>query len=206
MSDSSDSTKLQLSRTPIWQGVRLPLRLRIFEAARRLGESSVTELAQAVGLNRTALYFHLRHLEKAGVLTSRAGEATPGRRGKRPRYYRVTTQELTFPIETGAKREVQRLAELLRPWMTESRAAALDPKSSGGFPAKRIALHWENLNDDEIARVRSLSNELEEIMRRARNRSNSARKAPTANMHVALVITPVDGHVMPGPDIKFKYS
>jgi hypothetical protein len=90
--------------------------------------------------------------------------------------------------------------------MTESRAAALDPKSSGGFPAKRIALHWENLNDDEIARVRSLCNELDEIMRRARNRSNNARKAPTANMHVAMIVTPVDGHVMPGPEMKFKFS
>ena len=206
MSETSDSAKLQLSRTPIWQGVRLPLRLRIFEAARRLGESSVTELAQAVGLNRTALYFHLRHLEKAGVLTSRAGEPTPGRRGKRPRYYRVTAQELTFPVDTGAKRDVQRLAELLKPWMVESRVAALDAKAPGGFPAKRVALHWENLNDDEINRIRSLCNELDEIMRRARNRSNNARKAPTANMHVAMIIAPVDGHVMPGPEMKFKFS
>ncbi len=207
MSDNMTETqKLQLTRAPVWQGIRLPLRLRTFEAARRLGESSVTELAQAVGLNRTALYFHLRHLEKAGLLTSRAGEPTPGRRGKRPRYYSVTTQELHFPVDSGAKRDVQRVGELYRPWLTESRAAALDAKSPGGFQAKRVALHWENLNDDEISRVRSLANELDEIMRRARNRSNSARKAPTANMHVALVVTPVDGHVMPGPDIKFKFS
>ena len=45
MSDSTAETaKLQLSRAPVWQGIRLPLRLRIFEAARRLGETSVTEL------------------------------------------------------------------------------------------------------------------------------------------------------------------
>jgi len=206
MSDSNSESKLQLSKSPVWQGVRLPLRLRIFEAARRLGESSVTELAQSVGLNRTALYFHLRHLEKAGLLTSRAGEPTPGRRGKRPRYYRVTVQDLSFAVDSDAKRETQRVAEFLRPWLVESRAAALDGKSPGGMQAKRFALHWENLNDDEISRVRSLCNELDEIMRRARNRSNSARKAPTANMHVALVMTPVDGHVMPGPELKFKYS
>ena len=207
MSDSSpDASKLMLSRAPVWQGVRLPLRLRIYEAARRLGESSVTELAQAVGLNRTALYFHLRHLEKTGILTSRAGEPTPGRRGKRPRYYSVTVQELNFPIDASAKREVQRVGELMKPWLVESRAAALDARAPGGFQSKRVALHWENLNDDEIARVRSLCNELDEIMRRARNRSNTARKAPAANMHVAMIIAPVDGHVMPGPEMKFKYS
>ncbi|MFN9903250.1 MAG: hypothetical protein ACK55Z_31655 [bacterium] len=54
--------------------------------------------------------------------------------------------------------------------------------------------------------MRSLCNELDEIMRRARNRSNNARKAPTANMHVAMIIAPVDGHVMPGPEMKFKFS
>ena len=163
-----ESPKLLLSKTPIWQGVRLPLRLRIFEAARRLGESSVTELAQAVGLNRTALYFHLRHLEKAGVLTSRGGEPTPGRRGKRPRYFSVTTQELHFPIDSSSKREMQRVGDLTRPWLNESRLAALDAKSPGGIQAKRVGLHWENLNDDEITRVRGLASELDEIMRLTR--------------------------------------
>ena len=100
----TESPSMQLSRTPLWQAVRLPLRLRILETARRLGETSVTELAQAVGLNRTALYFHLRHLEKAGLLTSRAGTPTPGRRGKRPRYYRANVSELAFPIDGDGKR------------------------------------------------------------------------------------------------------
>ena len=207
MSDSSsDPVRPQLSRAPVWQGVRLPLRMRIFEAARRLGETSVTELAQAVGLNRTALYFHLRHLEKAGLLTSRAGEPTPGRRGKRPRYYRVTTQEIVFPVESGAKRDMQKVVELYRPWLTESRIAALDQRSPGGMQAKRFSIHWENLSDDEISRVKNLCSELDEIMRRARSRSNNARKAPAANMHVAMVMTPVDGHVMPGPEMKVKYG
>ena len=38
----TDSPNMQLSRTPLWQAVRLPLRLRILETARRLGETSVT--------------------------------------------------------------------------------------------------------------------------------------------------------------------
>ena len=200
-----EGAKLVLTRTSIWQGVRLPLRLRIFEAARRLGESSVTELAEAVGLNRTALYFHLRQLEKAGILTSRGGEPTPGRRGKRPRSYSATMQDLQFPIEASSKRDNQRASDLCRPWLTESRATALSNKTPGGFQAKRIAFHWEHLNDDEIARVRSIAGEIDDIMRRARSRSNNARKAPVANIHVAMIVTPVDGHVMPGPDIKFKY-
>ncbi|MFM7134667.1 MAG: ArsR/SmtB family transcription factor [Planctomycetota bacterium] len=205
MSDHSvDLPNMTITRAPMWQAVRLPLRMRIFETARRLGESSVTELAQAVGLNRTALYFHLRHLERAGLLTSRAGEPTPGRRGKRPRYYRATIQEVSFPVEADSKRDGQKIADFFKPWIAESRSVALDTKSSGGMTAKRVAFHWENFTEDEAGRIRSLCAEIEDVVRRARNRANMTRKAPTANHHLAIVFTPVDGHVMPGPDIKFK--
>ncbi len=201
---TTETPNMQISRAPMWQAIRLPLRLRIFETARRLGESSVTELAEAVGLNRTALYFHLRQLEKAGLLISRAGEATPGRRGKRPRYYRAAVNELAFPVENDSKRDAQKVADLYRPWLNESRAAALDMRSGGGISARRVSLHWENFTEDEVARIRGLCGELEDIVRRARTRANNSRKAPSANFHLGVIFAPVDGHVMPGPDIRPK--
>jgi len=201
---SSESPNLHLTKAPTWQAVKLPLRLRILETTRRLGETSVTELAQAVGLNRTALYFHLRLLERSGLLVSRAGEPTPGRRGKRPRYYRASVSELAFPIDGDGKRGQQRAIDLLRPWFSESRAALLDPKSSGGMVGKRIALHWEAFTDDEVSRIRAVLGELEDVVRRARNRANSTRKAPAATHHLAVAFTPVEGHVMPGPEMRFK--
>ena len=199
----TESPSMQLSRTPLWQAVRLPLRLRILETARRLGETSVTELAQAVGLNRTALYFHLRHLEKAGLLTSRAGTPTPGRRGKRPRYYRCMIEDVTLEVEGDSKRDQQRLAEFYRPWLAESRAVALD-KRGGGIAGRRISLHWENFTDEEASRIRSLCAEIDEIARRARGRANSSRKAPGATHHVGIVFAAIEGQTMPGPEIKLK--
>ena len=201
----TDSSSMQISRTPLWQAVRLPLRLRILETARRLGETSVTELAQAVGLNRTALYFHLRHLEKAGLMVSRGGAPTPGRRGKRPRYYRSTINAVALEIDGDSKRDQLRLAEFYRPWMAESRAVALD-KGGGGIAGRRISLHWENFTDEEVARLRALCGEIDEIARRARARANSSRKAPAATHHVGVILAAVDAHVMPGPEIKVKES
>ncbi len=201
MPESNDAPNMQITRAPMWQAVRLPLRLRILETARRLGESSVTELAQAVGLNRTALYFHLRHLEKAGLLTSRAGEPTPGRRGKRPRYYRATVGELVFPVDLDSKRDATRVAEFYKPLLAESRAAVLAPKGGAG---RKVSIAWENFTDDEVARIKSICNELDDVVRRARNRANSTRKAPSATHHVSVLFTPVEGHVMPGPEIRFK--
>ena len=201
---SSETPNLHLTKAQTWQAVKLPLRLRILETTRRLGETSVTELAQAVGLNRTALYFHLRLLERSGLLVSRAGEPTPGRRGKRPRYYRANVGELAFPIDGDGKRGQQRAVDLLRPWFAESRSALLDPKSAGGMVGKRIALHWEAFTDDEVSRIRAVLGELEDVVRRARNRANSTRKAPAATHHLVVAFTPVEGHVMPGPDMRFK--
>lgn len=201
---SSESPNMHLTKAQTWQAVKLPLRLRILETTRRLGETSVTELAQAVGLNRTALYFHLRHLERAGLLVSRAGEPTPGRRGKRPRYYRSNVSDLAFPIDSDGKRGQQRAIDFLRPWLAESRGAVLDAKPAGGMSGKRLAFHWEAFTDDEVSRIRSILGELEDVVRRARNRANTTRKAPAATHHLAIAFTPVDGHVMPGPDVRFK--
>lgn len=199
---SEPANDIQISKAPSWQAVRLPLRLRIFETARRLGEASVTELAQAVGLNRTALYFHLRHLERAGLLISRAGEPTPGRRGKRPRYYRASCSELVFPIDGDSKRDLQRMADFLRPWLAESRSAATNSKVARSSH-RRVGLHWESLSDDEATRVRNLVGEIDDIVKRARNRANSMRKAPNATHHIGIVFAPVEG-AMPGPEIRFK--
>lgn len=199
---SEPANDIQISKAPSWQAVRLPLRLRIFETARRLGEASVTELAQAVGLNRTALYFHLRHLERAGLLISRAGEPTPGRRGKRPRYYRASCSELVFPIDGDSKRDLQRMADFLRPWLAESRSAATNSKAARSSH-RRVGLHWESLSDDEATRVRNLVGEIDDIVKRARNRANSMGKAPNATHHIGIVFAPVEG-AMPGPEIRFK--
>ena len=203
---NSEAPVLQLTKLQTWQSVRLPLRLRIFETARRLGEASVTELAEAVGLNRTALYFHLRHLERIGLLASRSGEPTPGRRGKRPRYYKTTVQEIAFPIDNDAKRDSQKAADFMRSWLKDCALEMMDMKTPGGLAAKRVSLNWENFTDDEIGRLRSMHTEMEDIVRRARNRSNSTRKAPSANLHVGFVLTPIADHVMPGPAISFKCS
>jgi DNA-binding transcriptional ArsR family regulator len=199
----TESPNMQISRTQLWQAVRLPLRLRILETARRLGETSVTELAQAVGLNRTALYFHLRHLEKAGLLVSRAGAPTPGRRGKRPRYYRCTVADMTIEMDGDSKRDQQRLADFYRPWLTESRATALE-RRAGGVASRRISLHWENFTDEEVSRLRALCGEIDELARRARSRANTSRKAPAATHHIGVIFAAVDGQVMPGPEIKVK--
>jgi DNA-binding transcriptional ArsR family regulator len=203
MPESTEQPNMQISRSPLWQAIRLPLRLRILETTRRLGETSVTELAEAVGLNRTALYFHLRQLEKAGLLVSRAGAPTPGRRGKRPRYYRAVGGELTLGVDADSKRDLQRLADFYRPLLAESRATALSFKS-GGVAARKISLYWENFTDDEVARIRALATELEEIAKRARARANNSRKAPSATHHAAFIFAPVEGHVMPGPDVRVK--
>ena len=199
-----EAPNMQLTRTQLWSAMRLPLRLRIFETARRLGEASVTELAEAVGLNRTALYFHLRHLERAGLLISRSGEPTPGRRGKRPRYYKTAVQEIVFPVDNDSKRESQKAADFLRNWFTDSRLDIMDIKTPGGLAAKRIGLSWENFTDDEIGRIRAIYTEVVEIVRRARNRSNSTRKAPSANFHVGFVYTPIADGTMPNPSMQFK--
>lgn len=57
-----------------------PTAHRLLGALERLGPSSVRELAEQLGMAPASLYYHVRRLEKAGVLRAKEQRAT----GKRP--------------------------------------------------------------------------------------------------------------------------
>jgi hypothetical protein len=110
---------------------------------------------------------------------------------------------MTIEMDGDSKRDQQRLSDFYRPWLTESRATALE-RRSGGVAGRRISLHWESFTEEEVSRLRALCGEIDELARRARSRANSSRKAPAATHHIGVIFTAVDGQVMPGPEIKVK--
>lgn len=68
-----------------------PLRLRLLELLRQEPQT-VTELAEALGVARTRLYYHVRLLERAGLVTVAETNVVAGITEKR---YRVTAYRLS---------------------------------------------------------------------------------------------------------------
>lgn len=65
-----------------------PARIEVVEGLQIGGPSSVAELGRRLGRAPDSLYYHLRELEKAGVV-ERSGAAAPKGRGRRGVVYRV---------------------------------------------------------------------------------------------------------------------
>ena len=139
-----------------------PLRLRLLELLRQ-APRTVTELAEAMGVARTRLYYHVRLLEGAGLVTVAETHLVAGITEKR---YRVTAYRLSVdrallgqPSDGQAPLDVL-LSVILDEVAGEIRRAVasglLDLGDGGGTgiaPGRMLlGRNWYRLSDAELAR------------------------------------------------------
>ncbi|MFG2369665.1 ArsR/SmtB family transcription factor [Streptomyces mirabilis] len=136
-----------------WHGVHKaladPLRIRLLEALWEMPRSA-RELADHVDLPPDRLYYHLNHLERAGLIE--IAEYRPLARGKVERVY---TPAVTEPPSDAANPE--EMAEFLGSMLDATRAdinAAYRSKQAGG--RREVDLHRGalRLTDEALAELR----------------------------------------------------
>ncbi|MCT9114057.1 ArsR/SmtB family transcription factor [Streptomyces mirabilis] len=136
-----------------WHGVHKaladPLRIRLLEALWEMPQSA-RELADHVDLPPDRLYYHLSHLERAGLIE--IAEYRPLARGKVERVY---TPAVTEPPSDAANPE--EMAEFLGSMLDATRAdinAAYRSKQAGG--RREVDLHRGalRLTDEALAELR----------------------------------------------------
>lgn len=136
-----------------WHGVHKaladPLRIRLLEALWEMPQSA-RELADHVDLPPDRLYYHLNHLERAGLIE--IAEYRPLARGKVERVY---TPAVTEPPSDAANPED--MAEFLGSMLDATRAdinAAYRSKQAGG--RREVDLHRGalRLTDEALAELR----------------------------------------------------
>lgn len=139
-----------------------PLRLRVLELLRRAPQT-VTELAEAIGVARTRLYYHIRLLEGAGLVTVAETRVVAGITEKR---YRVTAYRLSVdrsllgqsasgPATLDVLLSVI-LDEVAGEIMRAVASGLLDLGDGGGVgiaPGRMLlGRNWYRLSDDEVVR------------------------------------------------------
>jgi DNA-binding transcriptional ArsR family regulator len=131
-------------------------RQEIVDVLPRMGTVSVAELAAALGRPADALYFHLRILERVGLIR-RAGSRPATRR--RETLFRAVGPELSLSYQPGKKgnaREVNAIiASMLRLGIRDFRNAFQDFRSvvSGAHRELWAARRTAWLSRSQIARV-----------------------------------------------------
>jgi predicted ArsR family transcriptional regulator len=93
------------------RALRTPLRQKVIEALMKLGASTVRELADELGHEPAALYYHVHALAKAGIVTEgdqRRGERRP------ERVYRLVADRIIIDRDETSKAFLSALADLQR--------------------------------------------------------------------------------------------
>jgi DNA-binding MarR family transcriptional regulator len=166
--------------------VESPPRIAIWGALRALGPSSIKDLARHVGRPPDALYFHVRRLERAGLVARREARTAAGRREA---VFRLTAPEFVverLAEDRGYRRSAARLAtNVVRKAQRHyvSALARLDRDPSLG---RAIDFHMINarLRPATLARLRR---DLDRLLRRAlRDEGESGRRVLFAGLLVPV--------------------
>lgn len=138
-----------------------PLRLRLLELLRQ-APRTVTELAEAMGVARTRLYYHIRLLEEAGLVTVAETHLVAGITEKRYRVtaYRISVDRTLLGEAKGGDPLDVLLSVILDEVASEIRHAVasglIDLGNGGGegIAPGRLLLgrNWYRLSDEEVVR------------------------------------------------------
>jgi len=198
-SQGSDVAALDIGRKAVFAVVASPLRMRIFEIIRRVGECSVRELSVQSGLSTTGLYYHLQaleHLELIRQIGVRKGDAR-----RAPAVYAATCERvrILFNPDDGTHRS--RMATVRRRWNDESMQSLNDTVSlfrAGNSPQVWQRYDWEQLTAEEIEEISQLFAQVEAICDRARARGNVLPDGARP-VHLGLHLCELESTVMPSP-------
>jgi DNA-binding transcriptional ArsR family regulator len=175
-------------RPAVWRGVHRalgdPLRIQLFEALWR-GPRSVKELAAEVGLAPDRIYYHLRQLERAGIVEVAEYRRLPS--GKAERVYRRADVEP--PSDTSAPEEMATFFGSVLDATKADITAAFMAKADGERREVLVSHGVLHLDDQALAELRSMVAGFE------RRWARSVRLAGTP---VRLTVASVDLEDRPG--------
>ena len=194
-----DAAVLDIGRKSVFAVIGSPLRMRLFEIVRRVGECSVRELAIHSGLSATGLYYHLQaleHLELIRQVGVRKGDAR-----RAPAVYAATCQRIRITFNPDDHTHRSRLSAVRRRWNDEcmrSMDDALEVLRAGRSAQVMARLDWEHLTQSEIDQVHGLFAQVEQICNGARARGTLIPE-DSKPVHLGLHLYELAETVLPSP-------
>ncbi|MDA1261781.1 MAG: helix-turn-helix domain-containing protein [Planctomycetota bacterium] len=193
---SSRASALSLADRAIWNGVRSVRRMEILESIRANGPLTVPELSELYNQESTGLYYHIKLLQQAGLIYS------VGKDGRES--FAVRNETLRVKCNLKNAKESKRLRKLVEVFAAKSQETfAADSAVTGSSQLLR-ALRWENLEAREVAKIKALQQQIENILDIAKTRRVRAKKTSqtVANWHVGSFIQPARADQFPVTSIE----
>ena len=173
-----------LADRAIWNGVRSVRRMEILESIRANGPLTVPDLSELFKQESTGLYYHVKLLQQAGLIQPV---------GKDGRESFVATQS-TVQVKCNLKnpKESKRLRKIVDGFVATSQETFAADSSASGSGQLLRALRWENLEASEVAKIKALQQQIQNLLDVAKARRGRAKKdsQTMANWHVGSFIQP----------------
>jgi len=158
---SAEPSGAPVAPSGTWRGIHRalgdPLRIRLFQALRH-SPLSARELAADVGQPPDRLYYHLRQLERAGIIEVGEYRQLPG--GKVERLYRRVAAEP--PQDTASPREIAAVLGSVLEVTTADVAEAFRAKERGQRREVHVTQSVVRLTDEALPELRRRLLDLEQ--------------------------------------------
>src|SRR5690348_7717338 len=176
-----------VSRLDQLSALASPGRLELVDTLSRLGQASLAELAEALGRPADGLYYHVRALERVGLVHT-AGSRTVG--GRRERLVAATGSEYMLRYEAAPPARARAVngivAGMLRLGIRDFRQAFVPGPNRTHGPVRDLwALRSTGWLTD--AQLRAVNREIEEL------KTSVSRPVPAGRLYaITIVLTPLD--------------
>lgn len=173
-----------ISDRALWNAIRSPLRMQLLEAIRSQGPLTIAQLSQLFAAETTGLYYHIRLLSLAGLVSSVQSASVET--------LQATNGSIALQCTMKNPREAKRARQLIAGLLRESQREFESDQTALGAGMLAGGLRWENLEPSEVAQIRSLQEKIHAIVDGAKARRSKGKdpSKASANWHVGSFIRP----------------
>lgn len=168
MPSRSSQPEVRVSRPAAARALVSATRQEIVDALASAGPSTVAQLADLLGRKPDALYFHLRALERVGLVVAKSEQQG---NSHSPVVYEIPGAIVRLDYDAAPRSDLNRVVRnALRLSLREFERECIADRPIGKGSARHLwggrVMGW--INDAELARINTLIAELHEIFRSGR--------------------------------------
>ena len=182
----------------IWRTLDSPIRMRLLELIRRLGECTIQELSEAAGTNPVNLYYHVRSLESANLIAPIGFREGVARRA--PAVYAVNHDALRIEFDPDNQSHLEKVEALQRNWHREGQES-LSTATNDSIDSVEFTLRWEYLNREERVEVSEMMERLTNLLNRKRDANSVGNASDEELMFVGMQVARCPKSQLPAPRV-----
>ena len=200
---ASDDQRLVIdaNNQSVWRTLDSPVRMRLLEMIRRLGECTILELSEAAGTNPVNLYYHVRALESAHLIVAVGRREGVARRA--PVIYATSHDEIVIEFDPERPEEVEKIQSLQRNWHREAQDS-LAGDGCSSIETTEFALRWEFLNVQERDEIASMMARITQLLDHKRTEKSLGEGGAEQLVFVGMQVADCSKEQMPTPRVSIQ--